>query len=97
MSQPILGAINKVSSGQRFLSLVELDARILKLEAAVQEIKVQLSGPDSGCAADSIRLDLDEQLKFVESLHKKLQEHQKFGHPTTSSKLTPKKESKNEV
>lgn len=95
MSQPILGAINKVSSGQRFLSLVDLDARILRLEAAVKDLQVQLTGPigDAGCAIDSVRLDLDEQLKFVESLHKKLQDHQKFGHPNT--KLTTKVEKSN--
>jgi uncharacterized coiled-coil protein SlyX len=72
MSQPELTRGNRVVQGQKFLSLVDLDARIAKLEAEAKESKT---------VQEQVQKDMDEQLMTIQKFHEQLKKHQEFGHP----------------
>jgi len=72
MPAPEIGKANKITVGQRFLSLVDLDARLTKLETKNSEFST---------AFESIDKELDSLSKMVLELIEKSKQHQKFGHP----------------
>jgi hypothetical protein len=74
MGAPILGNSNKVTGGQKFLSLVGLDERISKLEAKVQEL-ARYSEDDAD---------------LIKTLTEKHNKHLSFGHPNNKSQVGKK-------
>ena len=72
MPAPEIGKANKITVGQRFLSLVDLDARLTRVEAKNNEFSA---------AFESLDKELDGLVKMVDALTKTAEQHQKFGHP----------------
>ena len=73
-----VGRINKVSTGQRFLSLADLDARIIRLEAIVAEQEAEIEEINS--ALTGLDEEIEAVVKSVNDILKKLEMHNKYGH-----------------
>ena len=89
MGTPVYGNSNKVTVGQKFLSLVGLDERISKLEAGLKKLEAGFIGflEAKDSSIDALIKEQDEQLQAFKTLTDKHNQHLKFGHPNNKPQV----------